>query len=111
MLGASNGHDFDGSPLYASASAGYTGHDYIYLSAPAYPGESEWEDNITAIVHSNGLKFIKAPDVDDLNSRGYWGTLPRRNTIKSTWESCEDGCVWDLVQDPYEHNNITNEED
>jgi len=111
MLGASNGYDFDGIPLYASASAGYTGHDYIFLSAPSFPGESEWEDNITAIVLSNGLKFIKAPTVDDLNSRGYWGTLPRHNTIKTTWESCDDGCMWDLVQDPYEHNNITNEED
>jgi len=106
MTGISNGDDFDGIPLYSTATVTSSSHEYIYLTAPSTTGNSKWDANITAIILENGLKQVSVGAGDELNSLGYWGTLPTSKTIGSTWETCNDGCVWNLVDDPSEHNDL-----
>jgi len=106
MVGVSNGENFDGIPLYPTSKADSLSHDYIYLSVPAFSSSGVLDDNITAVVLKNGLKYHSVGVGEELNSLGYWATLPTTETIKTTWETCDDGCVWDLVNDPYEHINL-----
>jgi len=106
MTGISNGVDFDGIPLYSTSTVSSSSHEYIFLSAPSFTGNSKFDDNITAIVLKSGLKQVSLATGEELNSKGYWGTLPKSKTIPTTWETCDEGCVWDLVNDPYEHVNL-----
>jgi len=102
MTGISNGQDFDGIPLYSSSRS----HEYIYLSTPSSSGDPVWDSNITAVVLESGLKQVSVGEGEELNSKGYWATLPTMETIESTWETCNYGCVWDLVEDPNEHIDL-----
>jgi len=111
MVALSNGENFDGIPLFSTPTASSRGHEYVFLSAPSFTGEEKWDNNITAIVLESGKKQVQVSVGDELNSVGYWGTLPTWETIESTWETCDDGCVWDLVEDPYEHINLAPGED
>jgi len=111
MTDISNGQDFDGIPLYSTSTASTRSHDYIYLSAPAYSSKSKWADNITSIVLKSGLKQVAVSSGEELNTKGYWATLPTSDTIASTWETCDNGCVWNLTTDPYETDNIADVED
>jgi len=106
MTGISNGQDLDGIPLYSTSTATSHSHNYIYLSAPAFSSKAKWSSNITSIVLKNGLKQIAVGVGEELNSLGYWATLPRSKTIPPSWETCDDGCVWDLQADPYEKENL-----
>lgn len=113
MAEVSNGDDFDGIPLYSTTTTSSRGHEYIYLSAPSRTGETMWDDNVTAIVLADGMKMVQFTEEEDnsLSTRGYWGTLPTEKTIQPTWETCDDGCVWDLNQDPYELVNLAMQDD
>lgn len=106
MSGISNGEDFDGIPLYSTSKASSGSHEYIYLSAPSSTGSSKWDANISAIVLESGLKYVSVGEGEELNAYGYWGTLPTSKTVESTWETCKDGCVWNLVEDPGEHFDL-----
>jgi len=106
MKGISNGQDFDGIPLYSTSLVSSRSHEYIYLSTPSTTDNPKWNANITAIVLESGLKQVSVGVGEELNSNGYWGTLPTKKTIESTWETCNYGCVWDLVEDPNEHVDL-----
>jgi len=106
LIGISNGQDFDGIPLYSTSTVTTRSHEYIYLSTPTKSSEWKWVLNITAIVLKGGLKHVSVGVGEELNSKGYWGTLPESETIATTWETCNDGCVWNLENDPYEHDNL-----
>jgi hypothetical protein len=98
----SNGTNFDGVPLLSTSTATYGSHKHLYLSMPSYTaGETS---NNSVVVLANGMKYIGPGG--DLDSFGYWGTLPVYNTIPSKWENCTEGCVWDLTSDPYEERDI-----
>lgn len=111
MVGISNREDFDGIPLYSTSTASSRSHEYIYLSVPSSTGASKTSENITAIVLKSGLKYVILGVGEEFNTKGYWGTLPTSKTLKTTWETCNEGCVWNLVQDPYEHVNLGGVED
>jgi len=104
MKDISNGEDFDGIPLYSTSTVTSRSHEYIYLSTPDRTESASV--NVTAIVLKSGLKQIAVPESEEENSLGYWATLPTSETIEPTWETCGEGCVWDLGTDPTEHYNL-----
>jgi len=109
MKSISNGEDFDGIPLFSTSTVTSRSHEYIYLSTPSQNDSASV--NVTAIVLKSGLKQIAVPESEELNSLGYWATLPTSETIEPTWETCGEGCVWDLGTDPYEHFNLADSVD
>jgi len=106
MNGISNGEDFDGIPLFSTSKVTSRSHEYIYLSAPTLSEDYEFDSDITTIVLKSGLKRVSVGEGEELNSLGYWATLPKTETIQSSLETCKEGCIWDLATDPYEHVNL-----
>jgi len=100
----SNGTNFDGVPLFGTNLVAYRKHDYVYLSMHSRTNSVNYRSNDTAIVLANGLKYIGPGP--KYGTYGYWGRLPRWETIGPKWENCTEGCVWDLNTDPHEETDI-----
>jgi len=104
LAGISDGSGFDGFPLFETSKASYGKHSSLFLSVPTRTSEEQFDDNDTAIVLENGLKYVTPSSW--VNNYGYWGTLPLWESIGPTDDACLDGCVWNLTGDPYETTDI-----
>jgi len=104
LAAISDGSGFDGYPLFETSKASYGKHSSLFLSVPTRTSEELWDDNDTAIVLENGLKYV-TPSIW-VGDYGYWGTLPLWKSIGTTDDACLNGCVWNLTDDPYETTDI-----
>jgi len=88
----------DGFPLFSTAKARSSSHDYIYHAMP---------ENRTSSINSSVLQVKEMKYIGTNRTTpwlGNWIRIPLETSVYTVWEECIGGCIWDLEKDPYEQD-------